>query len=112
MTAAYSRVAAWRRRQMHDLRLQYRNECSECGSTERLEFAHRHGMETVRGRNRGGRSAVIYDIRKNPLNYRLLCRECHREYDSVLELETEQASGEQLEAALTDLGFVAEEVRP
>ena len=109
MTPGYARVAAWRRRQMYDLRLQFRAECGECGSTDKLEFAHRHGMETLRGSGRG-LSAVILDIRKNPLNYRLLCKDCHREYDSSIECAAEEpASGEELEAALTELGFVREE---
>ncbi len=112
MMSGYARVAAWRRRQMYDLRLQYRNECAECGNTDRLEFAHRHGMETLRGSSRG-LSEVILDIRNNPLNYRLLCRDCHGEYDSGLEYAAEEPAGrEELEAALTELGFIREEVRP
>ncbi len=109
MTPGHARVAAWRRRQMYDLRLQYRGECGECGSTDRLEFAHRHGMETLRGPARG-RSEVIYDIRNNPINYRLLCRDCHRKYDSNMEWTAEEPAGrEELEVAFTELGFVREE---
>ena len=111
MTPGYARVAAWRRRQMYDLRLQFRNECGECGSADRLEFAHRHGLETLRGSSRGF-SEVILDIRNHPLNYRLLCRDCHREYDGILESGAEgPADCEQLEAALAEIGF-APEVRP
>ena len=111
MTPGYARVAAWRRRQMYDLRLQFRAECGECGSTDRLEFAHRHGLETLRGSSRGF-SEVILDIRNHPLNYRLLCRDCHREYDGILESGAEgPADCEQLEAALAEIGF-APEVRP
>lgn len=103
-SSSYGRVAAWRRHQAADLRLQYRNECWYCGSADSLEFAHRHGMETLRGAGRGS-SERIGDIRRNPLNYLLLCKDCHQEYDSQSQ-ETGPAHTEaELEAVLDALGF-------
>lgn len=105
-SSAYERVASWRRRQAADLRLQYRNECWYCGSADSLEFAHRHGMETLRGAGRGS-SERIGDIRRNPLNYLLLCRDCHLAYDSQMQDETQdpEHTEAELEAVLTAFGF-------
>lgn len=57
--------------------------CSKegCSSTTELEFAHRHGYPTkLKGMGRGS-TARFYDIVNNPVNYQLLCKKHHREYD-------------------------------
>lgn len=108
-SASYKHVSEWRRRQITDLRMQYTNRCWQCGSEESLEFAHRHGMETLQGSGRG-LSERIYDIRRNPLNYLLLCKDCHRVYDSGPRDQEQDPRLEraELEAFLTALGFQEE----
>jgi len=49
--------------------------CELCGSVEKLEFAHVEETD-LKGIGRG-RKERFYDILKNPLSYRLWCRECH-----------------------------------
>ena len=46
---------------------------------ESLEFAHVR-PNGVYGRGRGSRVRIV-DVIENPDNYRLLCRDCHLDYD-------------------------------
>ncbi len=54
-------------------------KCKQCGSVDRLEFAHLQKTE-VKGRGRG-RKERYYDVLKNPFAYILLCKICHRRFD-------------------------------
>lgn len=58
-------------------------ECEECGTVSGLEFAHKEPME-LDGWGRG-RKERVYDVMKNPNKYRLLCKDCHKEYDQTVE---------------------------
>ena len=59
-----------------------------CGTTSKLEFAHKEETE-LSGRGRG-RKERVYDVIKNPDKYRLLCEDCHKDYDQgLLELSEE-----------------------
>jgi len=62
---------------------EFGGRCEECSTTENLEFAHKEptGLD---GRGRG-RKERVYDVIKNPEKYRLLCRDCHRVYDQMVE---------------------------
>jgi hypothetical protein len=62
------------------LRLQFGNRCDLCGREDApLEFAH-IDSDGLNGAGRGGLKRA-YRIRRNPSNYRLLCKPCHRRYD-------------------------------
>ena len=62
---------------------EFGGECEECPSTETLEFAHKEPTE-LSGWGRG-RENRVYDVIKNPTKYRLLCKDCHKEYDQKME---------------------------
>lgn len=77
------------KRQMAALRATRGNKCEVCEATyppeiaaSQLEFAH--AAETgLKGMGRG-RKERITDIRKHPENYALMCKPCHREFDTLL----------------------------
>lgn len=61
------------------LRRMFGNQCQICGSQQQLEFAHLKPTG-VNGRGRG-RQTRLYDVKKNPDKYALLCRKCHLKFD-------------------------------
>jgi len=75
-------VNKWIRTAFDNLRKEFGDKCSFCGSTAKLEFAHLEPTELV-GRGRG-RKERYYDIKKNPDSYVLLCVGCHKTLDTVL----------------------------
>jgi 5-methylcytosine-specific restriction endonuclease McrA len=64
-----------------ELMSRFGGKCSNCGSTEELQFAHIRETK-LNGRGRG-RKERLYDIIKNPLSYRLLCKKCHEMFDEM-----------------------------
>jgi hypothetical protein len=56
------------------------NSCFFCGSMFNMQFAHRQ-KTGLHGAGRG-KISRYYDIAKNPTKYFLLCKECHKDYDS------------------------------
>ncbi len=44
-----------------------------------MEFAHKEPTE-LSGWERG-RKERVHDVIRNPTKYRLLCKDCHKEYD-------------------------------
>lgn len=64
---------------MAELRADWGGRCEECGRTYDLEFAHIR-PNGLKGEGRGSRQRY-YNIRKNPQDYRLLCRLCHHDFD-------------------------------
>jgi hypothetical protein len=58
---------------------QFGGKCQKCGSTQKLEFAHKETTE-LNGRGRG-RKERYYDVVKNPEKYWLTCPDCHDDYD-------------------------------
>lgn len=54
---------------------QFGGRCEECGVEEGLEFAHVEPTG-LNGEGRG-RAKRIFDVKKNPRSYRLLCMTCH-----------------------------------
>lgn len=57
-------------------------KCCKCGSNYSLEFAHVEKTE-VTGRGRGSYYRAV-DVRDHPECYILLCRKCHKLFDSGL----------------------------
>ncbi len=57
-------------------------KCKQCGSTEKLQFAHiaETGLNGI-GR---GRKERYYDVINHPYHYILLCKNCHVKLDSAL----------------------------
>ena len=71
--------AEWVKRRWQQLIEEFGAQCEACGQLWDLEFAHT--KETgVKGRGRG-KSRRLQDIIKNRKAYRLLCVECHAEFD-------------------------------
>lgn len=76
------RRLAWIERTRDLLRSRYNHRCSYpgCGSFFKLEFAHVKPTGLCsRGR---GRIERLLDVLKNPDCYTLMCKYCHKKYDS------------------------------
>jgi len=82
MTNRQNRWIVERRKKLVE---EFGGKCEECGVTSGLEFAHREETE-LDGWGRG-RKERVYDVMKNPDKYRLLCKDCHKEYDQTIEDE-------------------------
>lgn len=70
---------SWIRRKRIELIDQFGGKCQKCGSTAKLELAHKEPTE-LNGQGRG-RKERYYDVIKNPEKYWLSCQDCHDEYD-------------------------------
>ena len=55
-------------------------KCEECGDDNDLEFAHIRPTG-LNGKGRGYNERVL-DVLRNPDAYRLLCKRCHKRFDS------------------------------
>jgi len=56
-------------------------KCKNCGSTEKLQFAHIEKTKLSGSKGRGTKER-FYDVLKNPEKYRLYCEGCHEQYDA------------------------------
>ena len=65
---------------IRELRQEFGGECKYCGAKHALEFAHLEPTG-LSGKGRG-QGARVRNIRNNRDSYTLLCRGCHREFDS------------------------------
>jgi len=72
-------VNVWIKRKRQELITQFGGKCQKCGSTQKLEFAHKEPTG-LNGLGRG-RKERYYDVIKNPEKYWLSCPDCHDEYD-------------------------------
>ena len=73
---------------IQQLREFFGEKCEKCGSTEDLQFAHRHGHDTgLTGPSRGSWYR-FKDVALHPVSYLLLCRRCHFAYDKKEKKET------------------------
>ena len=70
----------WRINTRNKLIQQFGGKCNICSSKEQLEFAHIKPTE-LSGPGRGT-DERIRDIKSHPDCYFLLCKDCHRIYDS------------------------------
>jgi len=70
------RVRRWRRKAMQELRDERGGACEDCGSTSELHF-HHTGYTPLAFVKSRGMTNRIYDVRKNPDSYKLLCKDCH-----------------------------------
>ena len=66
---------------IQQLREFFGEKCEQCGSTEDLQFAHRHGHETGLNGSSRGSWYRFKDVALHPASYLLLCRSCHWKYD-------------------------------
>lgn len=73
-----------------ELRQVWGGRCMKCLATEQLEFAHLKPTGLC-GRGRGLNHRVL-DILRNPHDYVLLCRKCHRRHDASYWLDRLRAS--------------------
>jgi hypothetical protein len=62
---------------------QFGSKCEECeeDDPQKLEFAHKAGFRVRIGGNRG-KNQRIMAVKRNPEQFRLLCRPCHTKYDN------------------------------
>ncbi len=74
-----NRKNRWIRERRQRLVQEYGGKCGVCGVMENLQLVHKEPTE-LKGRGRG-RKERVYDVIKNPTKYRLLCKDCHKEYD-------------------------------
>lgn len=73
-------VNKWIKRKRQQLVADRGGECEECGSKEKMEFAHL-GETGLYGAGRG-RKERYYDVIRNPDKYKLLCQRCHKRLDT------------------------------
>lgn len=73
------RVARYHARLRERVMALFEPSCEECGSSERLEFAHVQPTK-LKGRGRGTYHR-LRDVERNHEAYRLLCRPCHVDLD-------------------------------
>lgn len=64
----------------------FSDKCSMCGSSEKLEFAHKE--PTLSGCGRGSKERYR-EVLNFPERFVRLCRECHVEYDRGKKCEQE-----------------------
>lgn len=69
----------WVKRRWNRLIDEYGGRCENCGTLFDLEFAHIRPTD-CRGEGRG-KYRRLRDILQNRLAYRLLCMDCHDEFD-------------------------------
>jgi hypothetical protein len=87
------RVARIRARLKARLLEQHGGKCQTCGSTQDLEFAHIKPTK-VKGKGRGMKER-LWDIKKHPTPYTLLCNWCHAILDGRADPPLEAISAEE-----------------
>lgn len=66
--------------------------CEHCSATEELEWAHKVPTK-LNGMGRG-QARRLFDIKKNPDKYLLLCKTCHRKFDQQAKQQNGTSHGE------------------
>jgi hypothetical protein len=79
MPATKEQCAKYRQRLRQRVKTYYRNKCCFCDETEKLELAH-IAPTKLKGQSRG-MDRRYRDAIKNRMAYRLMCKDCHHEYD-------------------------------